>query len=371
METLFPFGFPWPTAMYLALFILTAAIYMVFMQYVLAGSIVLLVGHVTVLVRRRVNTGPVRPVRSDLMQGVVRDWLPAILSLTFAAAIAPLLFLQILYRREFYTASQLLFNGFLLSLPALIAAYLLLYLLKSHLLAARGPLLRGLVAMAAFACFLFTAWAWAGAHVLGLRQQLWQYEYFSDKWIYRDAEVWPRLGYWITASFPTLAVVLAWQFHWGRRLHAPADLDRASRRLKAMALVGLATSAAEAWLWQLWLGGPARAAVLSMLALPYGLLAFVGMGAQAALWLPVKTGAHLTTRRLSLISTGAALTILGALVVREARRLAAIDLTQSLDAHSQAARVGGMGLFLVFFALNAAVITACVLIVRRALRSLQ
>ncbi len=45
MNTLFPFGFPWPTAMYLTLFVVTAAIYMVFMNYVLAGAIVLLVGY--------------------------------------------------------------------------------------------------------------------------------------------------------------------------------------------------------------------------------------------------------------------------------------------------------------------------------------
>jgi len=54
--------------------------------------------------------------------------------------------------------------------------------------------------------------------------------------------------------------------------------------------------------------------------------------------------------------------------VREARRLAAIDVTALFAAHSQAARVGGMGLFLVLFVVNAAVIIACVLIVRRALR---
>ena len=58
METLFPFGFPWPTAMYLTLFIVTAAIYMVFMNYVLAGAIVLLVGYLAPGARRRVEGGP-------------------------------------------------------------------------------------------------------------------------------------------------------------------------------------------------------------------------------------------------------------------------------------------------------------------------
>jgi hypothetical protein len=371
METLFPFGFPGPTAIYLALFVLTAAIYTVFMQYVLAGSIVLLVGYVAVLARNRASAGPVRPVRSGLIQTVLRDWLPAILGLAIAAGIAPLLFLQVLYRREFYAASQLLFIRSLLLVLALIIACLLLYLLKTQASFARGPSLHALVSLAACGCLLFTAWAWTGNHVIGLHDELWQYHYTSNRWIYGDAEVWPRLGFWITASFPTLAVALAWQLRWGQRLHHPADLDLASRRLRTLALLGLGTSAAEAWLWQLWLDGAARAVVLSSLALPYGLLAFAGMAIQAGGWLPIKTGAHLTTGRLALISIGAGLTILGALVVREARRLAAIDVTRLFEAHSQASSVPGLGLFLVCFAASATLIIACVLIVRRALRALQ
>ena len=45
MNTVFPFGFPWPTAMYLSLFVITATIYLVFMNYVLAGAIVLVLGY--------------------------------------------------------------------------------------------------------------------------------------------------------------------------------------------------------------------------------------------------------------------------------------------------------------------------------------
>ena len=67
MDTLFPFGFPWPTAMYLTLFIVTATIYMVFMNYVLAGAIVLLVGY---LVPGR--GGGSRPGRWRLRSG--RAW---------------------------------------------------------------------------------------------------------------------------------------------------------------------------------------------------------------------------------------------------------------------------------------------------------
>jgi hypothetical protein len=373
MNTLFPFGFPWPTAMYLALFVVTAAVTMVFMNYVLAGAIVLMIGYLAPGARRRVDGGPGGPARSGLglILKVVRDWLPAALGLAITTGIAPLLFLQILYQRQFYTANLLLFNLFVLLLPALIVAYSMFYLIKSHALAGRRAVLRGPVTIVTFACFFYTAWVWTETHVLSIHETAWQNHYSSQNYIYRNAEIWPRLGYWITASFSTLAVALAWQLRWGRRTHDPINLDLATRRLRSLAILGLATSAAEAWLWLLWLDTSARGHILSNLAIPYGLLALAGMGIQAGCWLSVNTAADLTARRLSLISTGVVMTILGTLAVREARRLAAIDITTLFDAHSQAAQVGGMGVFFVFFAVNAAVITACVLIVKRALRPLN
>jgi hypothetical protein len=372
MNTVFPFGFPWPTAMYLTFFVVAAAIYMVFMQYVLAGAIVLVVGYLAPGAQRRVEVGPGSSARSGLglIVKIVRDWLPAVLGLAITTGIAPLLFVQMLYKHRFYTASLLLFNHFMLLLPALIVACYMLYLIKSHALAARRPIVRGLVTCVAFACFFYTAWAWTENHVLSLHEETWKFLYELNVFIYRNAEIWPRLGYWITASFATLAAVLAWQLHWGRHLHDPINLDLAARRLRALALLGLGTSAAEAWLWQLWLQPSARAPVLSVLALPYGLLAVTGMGIQIAGWLPVKNRGALTTRRLAIISTGVLMTILGALVVREARRLGAIDITALFDEHRHAAQVGGMGVFLTFFVVNAAVIAGCVLIVKRALRTL-
>ena len=180
------------------------------------------------------------------------------LGLAITAGVAPLLFLQVLYRRQFYTANLLLFNRFMLLLPALIVAYYMLYLIKSQALAGRGPVLRGLVT------------SWPGLlllHSLGVdgesrlepsSRSLERPLHVGSLDSIRNAEIWPRLGYWITASFPTLAVALAWQLHWGRRLHDPVNLDLAARRLRALAILGLATSAAEAWLWLLWLDPSAR-----------------------------------------------------------------------------------------------------------------
>jgi hypothetical protein len=373
MNTLFPFGFPWPTALYLTLFVVTAAFYMIFMNYVLAGAIVLLVGYLAPGARRRVEGGPGGLARSGLglILKVVRDWLPAVLGLAITTGIAPFLFLQILYKRQFYTANLLLSNLFILLLPAFIVVSCMLYLIKGRALAGRWAVWRGPVTIVAFACFLYTAWVWTENHVLSIHESAWQNHHASYNYIYRNAEVWPRLGYWITASFSTLAVALAWQLHWGRRGHEPINLDLAARRLRALAILGLATSVAEAWLWLLWLDTSARGHILGNLAIPYGLLALAGIGIQVGCWLRVNSCADFTTRRLALISTGVIMTILGALVVREARRLAAIDITALFDAHRQAAQMGGMGVFLVFFAINAAVITACVLIVKRALRPLN
>jgi hypothetical protein len=369
----FPFGFPWPTAMFLTLLIVTALIYTVFMQYVLAGAIVLVFGCMVSGIRKRVASRADGPRRSGLglIESILRDWLPATLGLAITTGIAPLLFSQVLYRRQFDTATLLLHAQFMLLSPAMIVAFCLLYLLKSRAFAGRGAGLRASVTVLACGCLFYTSWMWTENHVLSLHPEVWRAHSAMNGWLYRNAEIWPRLGYWITSSFTVLAVAVAWQLRWGRRSHNADELDRASRRLRALALLGLATSVSEGWLWQLWLEPALRAPIVSLLALPYGFLALAGVGIQAAGWLPVKTAADFTAGRLGLVSAGAMLTILGALVMREARRLAAIDIAALYEAHSRAAHAGGMGVFLVSFALNAALVTACVLIVRRSLSRLR
>ncbi len=358
MDALFPFGFPGPTAMYLTFYIVTGVIYGVFMNYTLAGAILLAMG------RLRPFLGS-RWARPGLIEKVVGDWLPAMLGMAITTGVAPLLFLQILHKQSFYTANLLLFHRFMLFLPALIVAYYMLYLLKSKRLDVWGPWPPASALTIVVLCFIFVAWAWTENHLLSLHHELWGEFYGSGRWFYADAELWPRLGFTVTVSFATLALVVAWQFVWGRGGHETSSLDLAARQLRLLAVVALATSAAEAVLWFLWLDTPARAALRSSLAMPYAALALVGITLQAACWLPVKSGADLTAKRLGLATAGAVAMLVGAGVAREARRLAAVDLGSLLESHRHAAAVGGITLFLACFLLNAGVIGYCAWLIKR------
>src|SRR5262245_22520401 len=119
MDTVFPFGFPRATAFYLTLYVATLVIHVVFMNYVLAGSAYL--AWFTLAHRRDDLAQDAR----DPLAFPLRDWMPFLLSAAITAGIAPLLFLQILYQRPFYTANLLLFNRWMAILPVLIVAFYL------------------------------------------------------------------------------------------------------------------------------------------------------------------------------------------------------------------------------------------------------
>lgn len=366
MDALFPFGFPWPTAMYLTYYVVTGVIYGLFMHYTLAGAMVLATGRIRALVPRRLASSAA-PDGSGLglLEAVIGDWLPVMLGMAITTGVAPLLFLQILHKQSFYTANLLLFHRFMLLLPALIVAYYMLYLQKSKKLHSWGAWPRAAAVIVVVLCFVYVAWAWTENHVLSLHHDLWGEFYGGGRWFYMNSEIWPRMGYTVSAAFATLALVVGWQLVWGRRGHPAGALDVAARELRVLALLGLSTSAFEAGLWYLWLETPAQTALRSILAMPYGVLVLVGIAVQAACWLPVRNGADLTPGRLGLATVGAVAMLIGAAVVREARRLAAVDLSTLLESHRHAAGVGGMTVFLIFFLLNAAVIAYCAWLVKR------
>ena len=379
MNIAFPFDFPLPTAFYLVLYVVTLIIHVVLMNYVLAGSAYL--AFVSVF-----TGGPsVQRHRSPLAM-LLRDWMPFMLSGAITAGVAPLLFIQILYKKNFYTSNLLLNHRWMIILPVLIVGFYLCYVLKSKVITSWPRAARLIIGLGIFASFLFVAYTWTENHLLSIQKQAtWSSMYESKAIAYLDAQQIPRLAVWFLGSFPTLALIAAWQIRGLQRRAAqqgtaslqgaPATIEfsvdrlqREAPRLALLGLIGLGLAVlAGGWFWVA-LSDAQREAILSPMALPYVITAMIGLVLQAAAWILILRSRCLCAPRLSLALIGLLLSVTGATVAREALRIRAIDLSSLYDQHAAAMKIGGLPVFLLFFALSAVVIAGVVLIVRRGLQ---
>ncbi|MEM6798563.1 MAG: hypothetical protein AAF589_03530 [Planctomycetota bacterium] len=357
---MFPFNEPTPTAFYLFLYLATLVLHVLPMNYVLAGSTYLagLSAWEAALGRRLAAQAPIA--------STLRDWMPFALSVAITAGVAPLLFIQILYKEPFYTANLLLFHRWMAILPVLIAAFYLLYLQKSKRLTEDRPWLRMLLSVGVLACFAFVAWSWTENHLLSTRgQAAWTEQYASGGWFYGDPELPPRLTLWYVGAFPTLAAIVAWQLAVSRPSEE-AEADAAARRsLARLALSALTAAAIAAAVYGFSLPEDVRTGVFRR-ASAYLALGGIGAAAQVYGWATVlKRGGPPAGAPLAAISFGVLAATTGVTVAREARRLAAIDITAFYESHAQASGVGGLAVFVLFFAVNAALIAGVVVLVRR------
>ena len=352
---MFPFDQPAPTAFYLVCYLATLVLHVVPMNYVLAGSSYLaLLGVWEMVTGRRV--GSHRAIAAKL-----RDWMPFALSVAITAGVAPLLFLQILYKQPFYTANLLLWHRWMAILPVLIVAFYLLYLQKSNYLADDGRrIARAIVSVGILACFAFVAWSWTENHLLSTRgQAVWTAQYASGSLWYGDAELPPRLALWYTGAFPALALVIAWQVRNG------VDAHRAARPVASIAMAGLAIAAVASVVYARALPVEVRNQIQTT-ALPYLILVGLGGVLQAVAWtIAWRTRVLSSFGLLVAITAGVVAATLGMTVVREVRRLAAIDISELYATHARASAVGGLALFVLFFVLNSLLIAGVLVMVCR------
>jgi hypothetical protein len=307
-------------------------------------------------------------------QSVLVDWLPFATGLAITAGVGPLLFVQILYGREFATANLLLSHRWMAILPVLIVCFYLLYLQKSVWIARRAWAWRPAVAAVTCGGFMFIAWSWTENHLLMLDREAWPGIYATGSIWYESAGVLPRLAAWCFLAFPSLAVELAWQ-GWllGDRLDEPAVADTRVmglspvRRLAVTALCGLTgTLLAAAAYWPA-IPDPARAAITGALAGPWLLVAAAALAMQLVAWSITLYSDRLAQVTLIVTTAAWVVALLGVAVVREAIRLAAVDLEAGSELHDVALGIGGLPVFLLFAALNAAAIVWCIRTVRAAL----
>lgn len=353
---MFPFDQPAPTAFYLVLYLATFVLHVLPMAYVLAGSAVL-------VVRSVLGSRP----DDDPLVAHLREWLPFILSAAITAGIAPLLFLQILYRREFYTANLLLFNRWMAILPVLIVGFYSLYLVKGNWLWRQVWPLRLFVVGVIFACFAFIAWSWTENHVLSVAPQtVWTEQYVSMRMGYLPAEIGPRMGVWAGGVFPVMAALAAWPL----AARAPAEhpaAGRTARWLAMVALAGLVVSLACLAGYGTTIEPAARDTVLGSRFRVWLVLLGLGIALQIAGWILVLRAGRLPILARGVATAGAVLAVVGLVACREGVRTSRIDLAALAEHHGTAASVGGFWLFVAFLAINFSVIAGCVALVMRSL----
>jgi hypothetical protein len=354
MDSPFPFGFPTPTASYLALYVFTFALHQFFMHYVLAGSIY--VGWCSLF------PGTGTPRGEQALAIAIRDWLPFLLSAAITAGVAPLLFVQIVYPKHFYTANLLLSWKWMIVVPILIVAFYLLYLQKSRLIGRWSLAGRAMVSTITAGCFLFVGFCWTANHMLGNDEAMWPTIYETGVLNLNLGQVAARSTVWISGSFASLALFAAWQL---RRNQETSSADVG--RMVAMGAGGAIVSTCAAGLYWMLIQEEARALVSGAVGWPYLALAFGGVLIQLMGWLFVRRTGVLSNGALSICSVGLFCSLIGASVVREVLRLQAIEISSLYVRHAEASEIGGLSLFLIFAVINTAAIGYCVWLVRKEL----
>jgi len=297
-------------SLWLALYVASFALHAVLVGCVAAGA-----GYALVAAVRR---------SADPIAARTRDWLPFLLGAGITAGVGPLLFLQLLYQRRFYTANLLMGPRWGAVVPALIVGFYALYLAK-----ASEPR-RRLALGVATACFAFVGWSWTELHQVMLDDAGWRAMYAAGARFHGDAAILPRLAIWSGAMVALFAAVSAWP---------AAAAER--RRLAGLALAGLIACGAAAAA-AIALGGfdPAH-------GWTYLLIAAAVTAVLAWAW----TARRPDGRGLTVATAATAAALIAGSVVREAPRLALIERDRAT-----AVGAGGLPVFVVTLAIGAAAI---------------
>lgn len=359
METTFPFGLSGTTQFYMALYVVTLAIHVFLMTYVLAGSAVMAFAVIFP------GEGE-QPRTSQPLLTVLRDWSPFVLSGAITAAVAPLLFVQILYPRYFYTANLLLGWRWMVVIPVLILAFYLLYLIKSKMASKWNAVARTALVVSACGCFLFVAFCWTANHLLSISPGSWTSAYMSGRTIESYFAVATRLSTWVSGAFPTMSVLAAWQLAYRKPASEAEDdaLALEPKRLAYIAVSGLIAAVLFSMLYLIAMGPVSRGAVLGAPGRVWVGLLGMGIVAQAAVWWVQRKEEDFRLVYLAIIAGGSVLTLLATASLREVIRLSQVDHTLVATTTGSAAKVDGFWVFVAFVVMNFGLIGYCVWLVR-------
>jgi hypothetical protein len=350
MNTVFPLGLPAPTTIYVVLYVLTFAIHALVIGYVLAGA-----GWLAVCAALESRLPDAKGAAD-----VVRDWLPFALGVGITAGVAPLLFVQILYRESFYTANLLLFHRWMAIVPVLLLGFYLLYLQKSAVVD-RRPRMKVPVAVVAFACFAFTGYSFVENHLLAIDRGAWVAFYGEGKMFYASSQAAPRFLIWCGGSLASFAIALALQL---RPRQPAAKTVRMIALLGISGLVGAALGAG--WLSMASNTGSFEVA-FGAAAMPYTAVAIAAAAGVLGGWLTIALRPTLDSKLPVAIAGAHIVLVIAACAVREVWRLGHFDIEALAIHHERAAASGGAFAFIAFVAINAVVLIWCARLTRAGL----
>jgi hypothetical protein len=370
VNTPFPFELPSPSIWYVVLYAATLLLHVAFMSYVLVGALLLGLAGLRARLHAAHRSGHADGTGGDRgalapMARVLKDWMPSALSAAITAGIAPLLFVQILYQEEFYSANLLSFHRWMAILPVLIAAFYLLYLLKAKRIAGR-PALQGAIALAITACMLFVAWSWVENHLLSLDRSAWPAQYAEKRMFYASPAVLPRLGFFVMATLPTGALLLLAQMHGGATGTTADETRTATRPLAIAAIVGTAVAATVS---STVLRGPLATAGVSEAAFGPWLAVIAGGAGCAALgWMLGAVRGAMTRAAWALAGFGTIAFWAAVILAREATRWAIAGGAAALERHGEVGTTAGLLVFTLFAAIGVGAMAWIVRVVARASR---
>lgn len=369
MDAIFPTGLPVSTAFYLSLYLLTFVLHQAFMHYVLAGC--LYVAWVTVRPGREAI-----PASHQLLASTIRDWMPFLLSAAITAGVAPLLFIQIVYQQQFYTANLLLWWRWMLVVPVLIVSFYLLYLIKSSVLWKWPYPIRVLVTCGTACCLVFVGFCWTVNHLLASSGADWPDVYVTGRFPFSTGTILYRMAIWIGGSFATMSMFVGWQLlyrqNWNQRNATPdpvviAETRSAVRTLANLTALGLVVAFIAAATYLMTRDEGTQRVLFGPMFVTYLWLSVISLIWQWAGWYSQWRSARFRAGGLFLVTVSTVVGLLSVSVVREGLRIRAIDLASLAQWHLAAASVAGFGVFVVCAVAVSLTIVWCVRLVQQGL----
>lgn len=192
-------GIPSPPIIFHLLSILTFVLHVIFMNYVLGGSIMAAVHEW--LFGNRSHVGQANSLMIRIM--------PVALSMAITMGVAPLLFVQVIYGQFFYIAN-ILMGAFWLSIIGLVMAafYMIYILIAKRPVSERASGLTRIGILINALLFLVVAFIYVNNAILTENPQYWADIHSGRRWIVApDASLWPRYFHFIIGA---IAVAGLW-----------------------------------------------------------------------------------------------------------------------------------------------------------------